>query len=210
MSKPVNPEVEEGQVKREEYQNRRPSNEANAFVVLVAVELDETGLAAWHEGIWYANLRPDIQLHVCHVCPRVEGADAQSTLLDRQERALREFLQPGLAANPQISERVHRHLGLADPAAEVLQLATDLEADLVMVGSHGRRGVERVLEPSVAERIVRDARCTVFVVRTKDYEGLEKSVAIEPEGESDVRRTVSTHYAVRRPGAEAPQWGGIE
>jgi nucleotide-binding universal stress UspA family protein len=199
-----------GHVKREEYENRRASNEANAFVVLVAVELDATGIAAWQEGIWYANLRPDIQLHVCHVCPRVDGAEAQSALLDQQERRLREFLQPGLDANPQISERVHRHLGLADPAAEVLQLATDLEADLVIVGSHGRRGLGKVLEPSVAERIVREAHCTVFVVKPKDYEGLEKSAAVEPEGEGDVRRTASTHYAIRRSGTAAPQWGGIE
>jgi nucleotide-binding universal stress UspA family protein len=52
------------------------------------------------------------------------------------------------------------------PAAEVARLALEGSFDLVVVATHGRRGVKRVLLGSVAERIVRDAPCTVLVVRS--------------------------------------------
>jgi nucleotide-binding universal stress UspA family protein len=51
------------------------------------------------------------------------------------------------------------------PAAEIARLAQEGSFDLVVVATHGRRGVKRVLLGSVAERIVRDAPCTVLVVR---------------------------------------------
>ena len=60
------------------------------------------------------------------------------------------------------------HVRLDEPAEEIAQLAADLEADLVVVGTHGRRGLSRVLMGSVAEGVVRLAPCAVLVVRPKD------------------------------------------
>jgi hypothetical protein len=48
-------------------------------------------------------------------------------------------------------------------------MAAHIDADLIFVGSHGRRGLERLLIGSVAERVVRGASCPVLVVRNKDY-----------------------------------------
>ena len=52
-------------------------------------------------------------------------------------------------------------------AEEIAQLAADLEADLVVVGTHGRRGLSRLLLGSTAEATVRLAPCPVLVVRPK-------------------------------------------
>jgi hypothetical protein len=54
------------------------------------------------------------------------------------------------------------------PAAAIAQLAADLEADLVLVGTHGRRGFSRVLLGSVAEGVVRLAPCPVMVMRPRE------------------------------------------
>ena len=51
------------------------------------------------------------------------------------------------------------------PAGAVVARACEVEADLVIVGSHGHTGLGRALLGSVAERIVRDAPCSVLVVR---------------------------------------------
>jgi nucleotide-binding universal stress UspA family protein len=59
-------------------------------------------------------------------------------------------------------------------------VAKDVDAELVVVGSHGRRGVERLLLGSVAERVVREASTSVFVVRPDDFAGAVKVPAIEP------------------------------
>jgi len=59
------------------------------------------------------------------------------------------------------------HLRVGSPAHEIAQLATDLEAEQVIVGTHGRRGISRLLLGSVAEAIVRLAPCSVEVVRPR-------------------------------------------
>jgi len=47
----------------------------------------------------------------------------------------------------------------------IVDLAAKWPADLVVIGSHGRRGVERFLLGSVSEAVVRHAPCSVQVVR---------------------------------------------
>jgi nucleotide-binding universal stress UspA family protein len=54
------------------------------------------------------------------------------------------------------------------PVDVILQAATDWPADLIVIGSHGRSGLGRVLLGSVAESVVRQAPCPVLVVRKED------------------------------------------
>jgi len=54
-----------------------------------------------------------------------------------------------------------------DARDEVLQVANELHADLIVIGTHGRRGVARALLGSVAEAIVRLAPCPVLTVGPK-------------------------------------------
>ena len=50
------------------------------------------------------------------------------------------------------------------PAYELVSAAQDANADLIVVGTHGRRGVSRALLGSVAEKVVRLAPCPVLTV----------------------------------------------
>lgn len=52
-----------------------------------------------------------------------------------------------------------------DPASEIARYARERPFDAVVVGTHGRRGLQRLVIGSVAERVVREAPCTVVVVR---------------------------------------------
>ena len=57
---------------------------------------------------------------------------------------------------------------IGNPAAEILALLDEEPGfDLVVVGSHGRLGLERMLLGSVAEKVVRHARCPVLVARKR-------------------------------------------
>jgi len=56
---------------------------------------------------------------------------------------------------------------IGSPAAEIVAAATDLHADLICIGTHGRGGIARVLLGSVAELVVRQAPCPVLTVRPK-------------------------------------------
>jgi nucleotide-binding universal stress UspA family protein len=53
----------------------------------------------------------------------------------------------------------------ADPRHAIVEAAREWTADLIVMGSHGRRGVDRLLLGSVAESVVRHAPCSVYVVR---------------------------------------------
>jgi universal stress protein A len=55
---------------------------------------------------------------------------------------------------------------LGDAATEILQLATDKNCDLIVLGTHGRTGLKRLLMGSVAEEVVRKANCPVLTVKT--------------------------------------------
>jgi len=55
----------------------------------------------------------------------------------------------------------------ADPRHGIIDEARRWEADLVVLGSHGRRGVERFLLGSVAEAVLRHAPCSVQIVRER-------------------------------------------
>jgi len=52
-----------------------------------------------------------------------------------------------------------------DPKTVILDCATEWRADLIVVGSHGRKGVTRFVLGSVSEAVARHARCSVAIVR---------------------------------------------
>jgi nucleotide-binding universal stress UspA family protein len=53
-----------------------------------------------------------------------------------------------------------------DPRHAILDCAREWPANIIVVGSHGRRGLDRLLMGSVAEAVVRHAPCSVEIVRT--------------------------------------------
>lgn len=65
-------------------------------------------------------------------------------------------------AEPDVPVRVAATGG--DPAQEILRYAATHSIDLIVVGTHGRTGVSRLLLGSVAETVLRGARCPVLVV----------------------------------------------
>jgi nucleotide-binding universal stress UspA family protein len=58
-------------------------------------------------------------------------------------------------------------LRTGDPRDMILQAANEVHADLIVIGTHGRRGLARALLGSVAEEIVRTAPCPVVTVGAK-------------------------------------------
>lgn len=52
-----------------------------------------------------------------------------------------------------------------DPATEIVRYSRDAGMDLIVMGTHGRTGLDRLLLGSVAEKVMRDAPCSVMVVK---------------------------------------------
>jgi nucleotide-binding universal stress UspA family protein len=52
-----------------------------------------------------------------------------------------------------------------DPVAEINRAAREHNCDLIVLGTHGRRGIDHLLMGSIAERVVRTAPCPVLVLK---------------------------------------------
>lgn len=61
---------------------------------------------------------------------------------------------------------VEARLVEGEPAGSIVDLAHQAGADLIVIGSHGRTGLARLLMGSVAEHVVRKAACPVLTVKT--------------------------------------------
>ena len=77
---------------------------------------------------------------------------------------------------PDVGVRAERCFEVGDPTAEILRVAADIHADLVVLGTHGRTGLGRLLMGSVAEQVVRKAGCPVLTVKTPFAEHVTASV----------------------------------
>lgn len=89
----------------------------------------------------------------------VESANGKET--DRQY--WREQLESIRPTNPDIA--VNHVFVEGDPATEVIRYARDAGIDLIVMGTHGRTGLERMLMGSVAEKVLRDGPCSTLVVK---------------------------------------------
>lgn len=92
------------------------------------------------------------RLHVLHVVPPV----TDPTPAPKALRAVVDSLGPGLSVVSEVAS------GLA--ARQIAAYARRTGIDLIVVGTHGRTGVSHVLLGSVAEAVVRRARCLVLSV----------------------------------------------
>lgn len=65
---------------------------------------------------------------------------------------------------------IKTHLVLGTPYIEIIKRAKAIDADLIILGTHGRTGLKHLLIGSVAERVVRMSSCPVLTVRHPDHQ----------------------------------------
>ena len=66
------------------------------------------------------------------------------------------------------------HLITGRPATTIVQQAAEQDADLIVMGTHGRSGFEHLILGSVAERVIRSAQCPVLTVRESARESRDR------------------------------------
>jgi nucleotide-binding universal stress UspA family protein len=119
-------------------------------------------------------------LHLLHVVPiegnlpplayapyeEAEAWQAWEAGIERDEERARSFVEGQARRMEAQGAKVDEsHLAFGRPEEEIVRLAEDLNAGLVVVGSRGRGGIRRALVGSVSESLVRHVHCPVMVVR---------------------------------------------
>ncbi|WP_019456573.1 universal stress protein [Acinetobacter sp. GG2] len=79
-------------------------------------------------------------------------------LLDILEQAKQQFVQEGLTVETKLLEGFVVH-------EEIIQAAQDINADLIVMGSHGRTGVRKLVLGSVAQKVLGESHIPVLIVR---------------------------------------------
>jgi universal stress protein A len=106
------------------------------------------------------------RLTVIHVVqpPTLYAAEGLVIVPTLDLEPIREQLARIQAKDPLVS--VEHVLVEGDPAAEILKAASEYKCDLIVIGTHGRTGLGRMLMGSVAENVVRKATCPVLTLKT--------------------------------------------
>jgi nucleotide-binding universal stress UspA family protein len=145
--------------------------------VVVAYDFSPSSEQALARAIEVAARAPQHVLHIvaaidshAHIAGGGVFRHVTSEEADRVQRSIIESVTKAFAGRETaaaIQFFVHARIG--KPADEILGVASEVGADLIFIGSHGKTGVERLVLGSVSERVVREAKCPVLVARPKTY-----------------------------------------
>jgi len=132
-----------------------PADEALAYAADLGAQLDATIHLVHVVGIPAAGV-PDIGIAYSALMMESATQAAQDELDARADR-YRDRVSIGPV-----------RIEIGDARDTIDRVAETVGADLIVMGTHGRRGFRRMLLGSVAESVVRTAPCPVLTIRTKD------------------------------------------
>lgn len=134
--------------------------------ILTPVDFSASSLGALHYAVVLAR-QYEAQLCLLHVIePFHPGLRIDTTETQRDARVAAHKRLAKLAdATKKLWPHTGRELRPGHPVEMIAALAKRTNADLIVMGTHGRTGLTRAFMGSVAERVVRHAPCSVLVVR---------------------------------------------
>ncbi|MCL2776467.1 MAG: universal stress protein [Polyangiaceae bacterium] len=140
-----------------------PSQLPSRTVIVAAIDGTEASDDVLRSAALHAQTRSGAEIHLVHVVEApsptmiAELLENARTVVDRSTESVKKHFQG----------RVASHIATGAPWQEIVQLATNLEADLIVVGANNKRGFEHWLLGSVSDQVVRKANCEVLVARPK-------------------------------------------
>ncbi len=141
--------------------------------ILCPTDFSETAKESLEYAVFLASSH-DAALHLLHVVDQLHGFDNYQLLVlppqeirERMEKHAYESLGD-LADQIEGSVGIEKVVKHGKTSVEIIEAADEIEADLIVMGSHGRTGLAHVLIGSVAEAVVRHAHCPVLIVRSNE------------------------------------------
>lgn len=133
--------------------------------VLIPLDFSEPSYEAIATAREYVEAETSLTLiHVLTPLHPADPAAMWNTLDDEQRKQkVTEFLAQKLGEMGY--KEVQIEVAIGDPSTEIIDCAKEIDSDLIVMPSHGRKGVSRFLLGSVAERVVRLSHCPVLILK---------------------------------------------
>jgi len=108
-----------------------------------------------------------VEPHIFSILPHMAPAYApeQDEIIKEELRHAQESVSQASQALRCAGFSVNTRIVEAESRNRILDIAAEWRADLIVLGSHGRKGLQRFLLGSVAEFVARHANCSVEIVR---------------------------------------------
>jgi nucleotide-binding universal stress UspA family protein len=139
--------------------------------IVVPTDFSDCAEKAWVRAQGLASAL-DAEMVLAHVFvgPTLYGEppltpDATWQVFEKARKWVEDELEKWAAGARKKGATVRAIIRTGSPAEQIVELATAEHADLVVMGTHGRGGVSRVLLGNVADRVIRLAPCPVLTVR---------------------------------------------
>lgn len=136
--------------------------------VLLPYDFSDASNAAVDEA--YGMIDKTTKVFVLHVLVPTTNVSLEAGVLVDLDPSAEEARR--LTAMNAMKERIQDPLNrtflnvrLGDPGSEIVHFANEIDADFIIMPSHGRTGITRLLLGSVAERVLRLSECPVIVLR---------------------------------------------
>lgn len=172
------------------------SSNPSPYIILAALALDETGEYALREAARIVAQRPESELHLVHVVIEEDSNASASELVSLEQRLadaparIQRYVEQIWTDTP---SKVVAHLRAGQPSRSILQTAVDINADIIVVGTHRRAGLKKLMLGSVAEQVLQHAHCPVLIALAKDYSGKVSSDVIQPACPDCLKVRQSSH-----------------
>jgi nucleotide-binding universal stress UspA family protein len=136
--------------------------------IVVATDFSDVSLAAL-EAAFNLDLGSNTILYLLHVLDTPVGIDpAIGWIRPSNNDTYDEAMNRMCSLVPENSPKkmtIERYVVAGSPVTEIARFAKEKEADMIVVGTHGRTGLARLLMGSTAEGLLREAPCQVLVVK---------------------------------------------
>jgi nucleotide-binding universal stress UspA family protein len=156
-----------------------PSAPGRPFTLVVAVDLADTASSgfAFDQAARIAMRIPDSQLHVVHV---MHERDARTGARDTAGLLVMYVEEKARALGGMENQSVGVHVRSGEAPSQIAQLAVDLGADMILVGTHHSPRLKNLVVGSTAERVMAVAPCPVVVAGPRPKPEPPHIIVIEP------------------------------
>lgn len=139
--------------------------------ILIAIDFSEISVKAMQYALGLAE-QINAKLEIVHTLPMTEidlpaegSAEFNEGLIQKELEKTRHKLGQFVKEHSNGNIDINKHVCLGDPKDEINKIAQSINPDIIVIGTHGRKGISHLLMGSVAESVLRNANVPVLCIR---------------------------------------------